>query len=100
MGLSLMEALQHPTPNGANTNKFQCWGVEEGWLPKPWRDAQVHKTRTGLPAQKAGSCGWGGEVQQHQSHSEHDTMGRIGDREEIKTKPGRICPGLPGSLGA
>lgn len=40
-------------------------------------------------------------VQQHQSHSEHNTMGRtgVGGREEIVTKPGRTCPGLPAPQG-
>lgn len=40
-------------------------------------------------------------VQQHQSHSEHNTMGRtgVGGRGEIVTKPGRTCPGLPAPQG-
>lgn len=107
LGAFPLGAPQPSTPSGKNTNKFQCWGAGEGWLPKPWRDAQVHKTRTGLPTERAGGGGGvggggrvvavvrGGKVQRHQSHSEHNTTGRAGDREEIKTKPGRVCPGLP-----
>lgn len=28
------------SPPMERTNKVQCWGVGEGWLPKTWSDAQ------------------------------------------------------------
>lgn len=69
----------------------------EGWLPKPWRDAQVHKTRTGLPA-KGSRWGQEGKVQQHQSHSEHNSMGEGGGQGGSQNKA-RSRPWAPGSLG-
>lgn len=62
---------------GEGHEQIPVLGAGEGWLPKPWRDAQVHKTRTGLPAE-GGRKGvvWEGKVQQHRSHSEHNTMGQ------------------------
>lgn len=82
-------------PNEENTNKFQCWGAGEGWLPKPWRDAQVHKTRTGLPTPKAAG-GWLKEkIQQHQSHSrtQHHGEGLGKGRNQSKAKS--VLPWAP-----
>lgn len=75
-------------PNGENTNTFQCWGVGEDWLPKPWRDAQVHKTRTGLPTHRAVEGVLKGKIQQHQSHgrTQHQGEGWVKEEKQNKTK--------------
>lgn len=90
-------------PNEENTNKFQCWGVGEDWLPKPWRDAQVHKTRTGLPTQRAVDRVLKGKIQQHQSHSRTQHRGEGWERAEIKKRSqvgsALSSPGSPGVWG-
>lgn len=89
-------------PREEDTNKFQCWGIgEEDWPPKPWRDARGHKTRTGLPAQRAVDGVLKGETQQHPSHSrtQHRGEGREREGGNKKTKPSGVCPELPGSPG-
>lgn len=100
MGVRVLSISKLPLPsipNGENTNKFQCWGVGEDWLPKPWRDAQVHKTRTGL----LHTGQWKGSLKERYSNTkatvEHNTMGKGWVREEIKKKrkPSGVCPELP-----
>lgn len=89
-------------PNEENTNKFQCWGVGEDWLLKPWRDAQVHKTRTGLPNRGQ----WMGSLKERYSNTkvtvEHNTAGE-GGRAEIKKRSqvgsALSSPGSPGVWG-
>lgn len=86
--------LSPPTERTQTNSSVGGWGRDGS--PNP--GAMPNETRIGLPAERAGGSGQGGEVQQHQSHSEHSTMGRTRDREDIKTKLGCICPGLLGSL--
>lgn len=47
-----MEPPGPPPP--VEKTQIPVLGAREGGLPKPCWDAQVHKTRTGLPAQRAG----------------------------------------------
>lgn len=85
--LFLWEALQPPAPPVERTQRNSSVGSGEGWLHKPWRDRCLGtQDENWRLVQRAGGCSWGGKVQEHQSHSEYDTMGRTGDREEIKTK--------------
>lgn len=100
------EAPFAPIPNEENTNKFQCWGMGEDWLPKPWRDAQAHKTRTGLPTHRAVEGVLKGKIQQHQSHgrTQHHGDGWVREEIKIKKKGSQVgsalsSPGSPGVWG-
>lgn len=84
MGLSLMEALQHPTPNGENTNKFQCWGVEEGWLPKP--GGMPRYTRRGRGSLHRGQAAVAGEERYSNTKATVNTTPWVGLETGRKSK--------------
>lgn len=105
-GFSLLEPPEPSTPS--EETQIPVLGGGGGWLPKPWRDAQVHKTRTGLPTQRAGGWGpWVGPVKGRYSNTkatvEHNTMGKGGGEGGNKTQSQVVAalgsPDPPGVRG-
>lgn len=68
-----------------------------GLAPQTLEQAQVHKTeQSSLHRGQVEGSGLGWGEQQHQSHSEHTTTGRAGDRR--KSKQSQVASALVSPL--